>query len=213
MIEIGLTGGIGSGKSTVADALVARGAILIDADRIVRELQEPGRPVFAAMVERWGEQIIGADGRLDRAAVAAIVFNDPDELESLNAIVHPAVLEQIATRRETLSSGDSVVVLDIPLLARGDGRPIRDEYRAMAGIVVVDVDPELAVHRLVTQRGFSEVDARARVSSQAGRKDRVALADFVIDNSGDRAALEAQIDRCWEWITSLPGTGASARSG
>lgn len=203
MIEIGLTGGIGAGKSTVADGLVARGAVLIDADRIVRELQEPGRPVFEAMVERWGERIVADDGTLDRAAVASIAFNDDDELKALNDIVHPAVGKEMARRQKELKGTDAVVVLDIPLLVRPDGESIADQYD-VAGIVVVDVDPEIAVERLVAFRGFSEDDARARIANQATREQRAAVADRVIDNSGDRAALEPQIDEVWDWMRSLP---------
>jgi dephospho-CoA kinase len=203
VIEIGLTGGIGAGKSTVADGLVARGAVLIDADRIVRELQEPGRPVFEAMVERWGDRIVGEDGTLDRAAVAAIAFNDEDELKALNDIVHPAVGKEMARRQKELKGTDAVVVLDIPLLVRPDGESIADQYD-VAGIVVVDVDPEVAVERLVSFRGFSEADARARIANQATRAQRAAVADRLIDNSGDRAALEPQIDEVWAWMRALP---------
>src|SRR5690606_3485624 len=116
VIEIGLTGGIGSGKSTVAALLVERGAVLIDADAIVREVQEPGTPVFAAMVERFGPGIVAPDGTLDRAAVAAIVFADREQLEALNGIVHPAVSDEMTRRREALAATDATVLLDIPLL-------------------------------------------------------------------------------------------------
>lgn len=206
MIEIGLTGGIGSGKSSVADRLVDRGAVLIDADRIVRELQEPGQPVFEAMVERWGDAIVADDGTLDRAAVAERAFGDEDELEALNGIVHPAVGTEMAERRKEVESTDAVVVLDIPLLVKADGESIIDRYKNLAGIVVVDIDPDLAVERLVAHRGFAEKDARARMKNQASRDARRAVADFVIDNSGDLAALDAQVDRCWAWIQSLPVT-------
>lgn len=197
MIEIGLTGGIGSGKSTVAAMLVEKGAVLIDADAIVREVQEPGTPVFRAMVERFGEGIVAEDGTLDRAAVAAIVFSDPDELKALNEIVHPAVADEMTRRREALAVTDATVLLDIPLL-------VESQYSGLAGIIVVDVDPELAVERLVRYRGFTEDDARARISRQASREERLAIADFVIDNSGDLDHLREQVERCWEWIQSLP---------
>ncbi|MFQ5557161.1 MAG: dephospho-CoA kinase [Acidimicrobiales bacterium] len=203
MIEIGLTGGIGSGKSSVADALVARGAVLIDADRIVHELQSPGTDVFEAMVQRWGERIVAPDGTLDRAEVAGVVFSDPDELEVLEAIVHPAVGREIATRRAALEGTDAVVVLDIPLLVRGADEPVRDEYRRLAGIIVVDVDPEVAVDRLVRDRGFDERDVRDRLANQVARDVRLARADFVIDNNGDRDALEEEVGRCWAWIEGL----------
>ncbi len=203
MIEIGLTGGIGAGKSTVADALTERGAVLIDADRIVHDLQEPGAPVFLAMVGRWGDRIVSADGHLDRAAVAGIVFDDADELKALNDIVHPAVAAEMAASREFLADTDSIVVLDIPLLVPADGESPRAPYSDLAGIIVVDIDPEIAVERLVSQRGFSRADARARIASQAGREARLAVADFVIDNSGSHESLHRQIDAAWQWAKSL----------
>lgn len=203
MIEIGLTGGIGAGKSTVADGLTERGAVLIDADRIVRELQMPGAPVFEEMVRRWGDRILTPDGTLDRAEVAKIVFADPSELEALNDIVHPAVADEMASRREALKSTGSVVVLDIPLLVRADGEPIKDTYENLAGIIVVDTDPDTAVARLIEYRGFSEDDARARIANQASREARLAVADFVIDNSGDLAGLSPQIDAAWKWALAL----------
>lgn len=207
MIEIGLTGGIGSGKSTVADALVEKGAVLIDADRIVRELQEPGKPVFEAMVERWGTKIVAKDGTLDRAKVAAIAFSDEDELKALNDIVHPAVGKEMVDRRKAVEGTDAVVILDIPLLVRADGESIADQYANLAGIIVVDIDPELAVTRLVKYRGFTESDARARIANQASREARRAVADRVIDNSGTLDELEPQIRFVWSWIQTLPHPG------
>lgn len=206
VIEIGLTGGIGAGKSTVAEALTARGAVLIDADQIVHELQRPGDSVFDAMVERWGDRIVCSDGNLDRGAIAAIVFSDKSELDALNDIVHPAVAREIEARRSTLEHTDSVVVLDIPLLVRTDGEPLNDTYSDLAGIIVVDVSPSDAVRRLVEYRNFSESDARARIASQASREARLAVADFVIDNSGDLDMLDSQVDHAWTWACSLSTT-------
>jgi len=203
MIEIGLTGGIGAGKSTVADGLTERGAVLIDADRIVRELQVPGAPVFEAMVKRWGDRIVALDGSLDRAEVARIVFADQDELKALNDLVHPAVADEMASRRKALESTDSVVVLDIPLLVRADGEPLKDTYANLAGIIVVDADSDAAVTRLVEHRGFTEEDARARIANQASREDRLAVADFVVDNNGNLDDLSSQIDAAWKWVCSL----------
>jgi dephospho-CoA kinase len=197
VIEIGLTGGIGSGKSTVAQGLVARGAVLIDADAIVREVQAPGSPVLARMAEAFGDDVLTPDGALDRARVAAIVFSDPDRLAVLNGIVHPAVVDEMTRRREALNDSDATVVLEIPLL-------VESGYENLGGIVVVDVDPDVATQRLVAHRGFSEADARARISRQASRDDRLARADFVIENQGDLATLEQRIDQCWAWISSLP---------
>jgi dephospho-CoA kinase len=198
MRVVGLTGGIGSGKSTVAAKLVARGAHLVDADKIVRELQEPGQPVFLAMVERFGPGIAAADGRLDRQAVADIVFADAAALADLNAITHPAVRQEIGRRARVHEGTDHVVVLDIPLFDRvATTVPV-------GGVLVVDVPPELQVERLVRFRGFSEVDALARIGQQQSREARLADADFVIDNSGDEAALDAEVERAWAWIRSLP---------
>ena len=178
--------------------------MLIDADEIVRDLQAPGQPVFEAMVSRWGACVIAADGTLDRGAVAALVFDDDDELAALNAMVHPAVGEEMAARRAELArvSPQAVVVLDIPLLVRPDGEPIAEQYRDLAGIVVVDASAETAVHRLVKHRGLSEDDARARIARQASREQRLAVADFVIDNDGRLEELESQIDACWDWARS-----------
>jgi len=196
VLLVGLTGGIGAGKSTVSAGLAARGAVVIDADAIVRELQAPGQPVLDAMVERFGPGILHDDGTLDRQAVADLVFGDDESLADLNAIVHPAVAAEIARRLEAEAGTDHVVVLDVPLLVES-GR------NDLAGLIVVDTDPEVAVRRLVEQRGFTESDARARIARQASREERLARADLVIDNNGDRAALEAEIDRAWAWIRSL----------
>ncbi|MCB0977413.1 MAG: dephospho-CoA kinase [Acidimicrobiales bacterium] len=196
MLLIGLTGGIGSGKSSVSARLATFGARVIDADAIVRELQEPGGPVLEAMVERFGGGILLPDGRLDRQAVADLVFTDNEALADLNAIVHPAVGAEIARRLEEASVTDDVVILDVPLLVESG----RDD---LAALVVVDVDPELAVERLVTHRGFKETDARARISRQASREERRAKADRVVDNSGSIDELNAQVDDLWEWIESL----------
>ena len=203
MVEVALTGGIGAGKSTVSAALAQRGAVLIDADEIGREVQQPGGAVFAAMVQRWGDAVVAADGALDRAAVAAIAFADRAELAALNAIVHPAIGAEMAARRRAVS-GAEVVVLDVPLLVRPDGRMAHEIAAGVAGVVVVDAEEEVAIGRLVEQRGFSEGDARARMARQASREARLAVADFVIDNSGSRSQLEAQVGACWAWIHSLP---------
>ncbi|MDP6867952.1 MAG: dephospho-CoA kinase [Acidimicrobiales bacterium] len=196
MLEIGLTGSIGSGKSTVAALLVERGAVLLDADAIVREIQEPGTPVFAAMVERWGDGIVADDGTLDRQAVADRAFGNVDELAALNAIVHPAVADEMTRRREALAGTDATVILDIPLL-------VESGHEGLAGIIVVDVDPELAVERLIKYRGFAETDARGRIARQASRTDRLARADVVVDNSGSLEDLIAQVDNVQAWLDGL----------
>jgi dephospho-CoA kinase len=197
---VGLTGGIGSGKSTVSALLRARGAVIVDADALVRELQEPGTPVFAAMVERFGPGIVAADGSLDRQAVADVVFNDPEALAALNGIVHPAVGAEVYARIAAHEGTDDLVIADIPLLAEGKSAI------KMSGVLVVDVPTETQVRRLVDFRGFAESDARARISRQASREDRLATADRVIDNGGTLEELAAQIDGVWAWLVGLPDT-------
>jgi dephospho-CoA kinase len=197
VLVVGLTGGIGSGKSTVSALLAAKGAVVVDADAVVHELQRPGTAVFEAMVDRFGNAIVAADGSLDRSAVADIVFNDPDALADLNGIVHPAVGAEIVRRMDELSTTDAVVVLDVPLMVESArGYPV-------AGLIVVDVDPEVAVRRLVEHRGMREDDARARIARQASREERRARADVVIDNSRSLDDLAAQVDRAWRWIEGL----------
>lgn len=196
MLLIGLTGGIGSGKSTVSAGFARRGAVVVDADAIVHELQAPGQPVLAAMVERFGPQILDDAGALRRQAVADLVFGDPEALADLGAIVHPAVGREIAGRLDALAGTDAIAILDVPLLVES-GRS------DLAALVVVDVDPDLAVARLVEHRGFREDDARARIARQASRDERRARADIVIDNHGSIEDLEAQIDAAWQQIVAL----------
>jgi len=199
VLLVGLTGGIGAGKSTVSALLAARGAVIVDADQIARDLQSPGSPVLDSMAERFGAHIIRDDGSLDRAAVAAIVFGDSPEakaaLADLNGIVHPAMQAEIARQIEVNADTDRVVVLDFPLL----GENPRDD---IAATVVVDIDPEVAVQRLVDFRGMDETDARNRIASQISREERLASATHVIDNSGDQAALERQVDALWHELRS-----------
>ena len=197
MILVGLTGGIGSGKSTVSGLLQARGAVIIDADAIVREVQQPGSPVLAELAQKFGSDVLAEDGSLDRQAVANIVFTDPDALKSLNAIVHPAVGREMNERMIAQRASNNVVVLDIPLLTE-------NPREGLQGRIVVDIPVELQVQRLTSFRGFDEADARARISRQATRQERLDQADFVVDNSGGLEDLIPQIDLLWAWLTSLP---------
>jgi dephospho-CoA kinase len=200
MIVVGLTGGIGAGKSTVSAMLAERGAVIVDADVIARDLQGPGSPVLAQMAERFGEHIVLDDGSLDRAAVAKIVFNDKQALTDLNGIVHPAMQDEIRRQIDEHRGTDTVVVLDFPLLGEN---PRKD----LAATIVVDVPPEVAVERLVEQRGMEPDDARARIASQISREERLATATHVIDNAGDRQALEGEVERVW---ASLQGALVAA---
>ena len=196
MILIGLTGGIGCGKSEVSRLLENRGAVIVDADLIVRELQQPGAEIFLRMVEMFGDKVVAADGSLDRAAVANEVFNDAETLGKLNLLIHPVVRRVMNERVESYRSTDDVVVLDIPLL-------VENPREGLDGILVVDLDPQIAIERIVDQRKMSIDDAKARVSRQSSREQRLAIANHVIDNSGDRDALAKQVEIAWSWITSL----------
>lgn len=197
MILVGLTGGIGAGKSTVSSILAERGAVIVDADRIARDLQSPGSPVLAAMAERFGDHIILDDGSLDRGAVAEIVFNDADALADLNGIVHPAMQDEIRRQVEAHRDSDRVVVLDFPLLAENP----RDD---LDETIVVDVPHDIAVRRLVESRGMDEKDARDRIASQVSREQRRAIATHVLDNSGDLDELRRQVDEVWSAIEPAP---------
>ncbi|MBV8979990.1 MAG: dephospho-CoA kinase [Acidimicrobiia bacterium] len=195
MLVVGLTGGIGAGKSTVSRLLADRGAVIVDADLIAREVVEPGGPAYQGVVDRFGSAVVLADGQLDRPALAEIVFSDPDALKDLNAVVHPAVGVVIAERLAEESATDHVVILDVPLLVesgRGD----------MAGTIVVDCPPEEALRRAVA-RGLPEDDVRRRMANQVTREERLAKADFVVDNSGGESALPAEVDKAWTWIQAL----------
>jgi dephospho-CoA kinase len=168
---------------------------VVDADGISREILEPGGEAFQPVVQRFGDRILGAGGRIDRPALAAVVFGDPDALNELNGITHPVIGKVMAERMTRLAASHQMVVLDIPLL----NIATKDRF-SFGAVIVVDTPEDVAVERLVAQRGFSEKDARARVAAQITREERRALADLVLDNSGDRAALEREIERCWAWL-------------
>ncbi len=192
---IGLTGGIGSGKSAVTDRLARHGAEVVDADLIVHEIQRPGGAAFAPMLERFGEGIRAPDGTIDRPALARIVFNDPAARAELNAIVWPFVGERMRERAEELAATDHVAVFSIPLL-----RPEHRDRLGYRAIVVVDCPTEVAVERLVGSRGMDRDDALARVAAQMGRDERLKWADFVVDNSSTLEHLDAEVERLWRWI-------------
>jgi len=214
MLAVGLTGGIGAGKSTVAELLVSRGAVLVDADRIAREVVEPGGPAYQPMVDRFGPGILDPDGRIDRPSVAALVFGDPAALADLNAITHPAIGAAMTALKDGYAGTDEIVVLDIPLL-----KAVHREMLELAAVVVVDTPTEVALDRLVRTRGMSRRDAEARIASQVDRRTRLAEADLVVDNSGDRAHLVAEVDRVWEALEVLAdqvrrnGAGAGPGAG
>jgi dephospho-CoA kinase len=195
MLVVGLTGGIGAGKSTVSRLLAAHNAVIVDADLIAREVVEPDGPAYQGVVDRFGKEVLLPDGHLDRARLAEIVFNDADALKDLNAVVHPAVGAVIAERLAEEAPADHVVILDVPLLVES-GRS------NTAGTIVVDCPPEEALRRAVA-RGLPEDDVRRRMANQVSREERLAKADFVVDNSGPESALPAEVDKAWEWIQTL----------
>ncbi|TFV46869.1 dephospho-CoA kinase [Blastococcus sp. TF02A-35] len=190
MLRIGLTGGIGSGKSTVSTLLAARGATVVDADRIAREVLEPGTPGLDAVVAEFGGGVLTDAGALDRPALAAVVFADDAARARLDAIVHPLVRARSAELVADVPA-DAVVVNDVPLLVETGQAGSYDL------VVVVEADPEVRVARLVT-RGLTEADARARIAAQATDEQRRAVADVVLDNSGTREQLAEQVERFWE---------------
>ena len=202
MLLVGLTGGIGAGKSTVARLLAEHGAVVIDADSIVRELQQPGTDVFRAIVDRFGSHVVAADGTLDRVRLADIVFRNDDARSALNGIVHPAVYAVMSERIAAVKDEDRVVVLDIPLLAEAGGSG------GMDAVVVVEADEDMRVARVVAERGLDPEDVRARMAAQASSEQREALADVVIRNNGAVEDLEAQVADVWEQLRARLGASA-----
>ncbi|GAA3493482.1 MULTISPECIES: dephospho-CoA kinase [Streptomyces] len=190
MLTVGLTGGIGAGKSEVSRLLVRHGAVLIDADRIAREVVEPGTPGLAAVVKAFGEEILAEDGSLDRPRLGALVFSDPEKLATLNSIVHPLVGAR-SRELEEAAPEDAVVVHDVPLLTENGLAPLYDV------VIVVDASPGTQLDRLVRLRGMSEEDARARMAAQATREQRRAVADIVVDNDVPLDALERRVEEVW----------------
>ncbi len=192
-MRMGLTGGVGAGKSTVAALLAEHGAVVIDADAIAREVVEPGTPGFDAVVAKFGDGVVGRDGRLDRPALAAIVFADDERRAELNAIVHPLVGQRVG-ELSAAAPDDAVVVYDVPLLVEND------MAAGFEAVLVVEAPVELRLQRLAG-RGMSEADARERMRSQASDEQRRAVADELIRNDGDRDQLAAQVEQVWRRLT------------
>jgi len=201
MFLVGLTGGIGSGKSTVAALLAQRGAVIVDADQAARDVVEPGQPAFDALVERFGPGIVGPDGRLDRPALAAIAFADEEARAALNAITHPATGAEV-TRRIAEAPAGAVVVIDVPLLVESKMQ------RLYTMVLVVEAPTAVRLDRL-EGRGLAREDAAARMKVQATDAERRAVADVVIDNGGELDALEAAIDVVWDEILRRQAEHAS----
>lgn len=201
MLTVGLTGGIGAGKSEAVRLLAARGAVIIDADRIAREVVEPGTEGLAAVVREFGEEILTPAGTLDRERLGGIVFADPERLRALNAIIHPLVRDRSARLQEAAVARDpdAIIVQDVPLLAENG---LQDLYDA---VLVVDASEETRLDRLVRLRGMAEADARARMAAQAGRAERRAVADIVLDNDGSLEELREQVDRAWQYLRERAG--------
>jgi dephospho-CoA kinase len=198
MLMVGLTGGIGAGKSTVAAMLAERGAIVVDADAIAREVVEPGTPTLAKLVERFGSGILRPDGSLDRPALAAVAFVDDATRKELEAITHPAI-GALAWERDAAAPEGAVIVHDHPLLVETGLAELMDV------VVVVDAPAEVQLDRLLRFRRMSEADARARMAAQATREDRVAAADVVIDNAGTVEELVPQVEALWQRLRRQVG--------
>ncbi|MCL4448242.1 MAG: dephospho-CoA kinase [Actinobacteria bacterium] len=222
MLTIGLTGGIGSGKSTVGTMLVDKGAFLLDADQIAKEVVLVGKPAYKKIVKRFGTTILTKDGSLDREALAEVVFSDSDALADLNSITHPQIGKEILQRLSKLAAEEStakdahlgealdkerIVLLDIPLLAEskdiGTGRFFEGKEGGLLGTIVVDAPEEVCSKRLIEKRGMNPSDVALRMRSQASRETRAQIADFIIDNSGTLQDLKKQVDMAWEWISGL----------
>lgn len=208
MLKVGLTGGIGAGKSEVARLLAARGALVVDADRLARDVVEPGTPGLSAVVEEFGPEVLRADGALDRARLGSLVFGDAGARGRLEAIVHPLVAQRSAALMAAAPPG-AVVVYDVPLLVEND---LAGDFDV---VVVVDAPEDVQLRRLVEGRGMLAADARARIAAQATRQQRLAVADHVIDNAGSLNDLERQVDQLWAQLRRvLAASGEShAESG
>lgn len=206
MLAVGLTGGIGAGKSAVADMLVERGARLIDADVVARQVVAPGGPAYQPVVDRFGPKVLAPDGTVDRAALAAMVFADPGALADLNAITHPAIGVEMLRQRGALSSTDEIVVMAIPLLTAAHRESV-----GLDVVVVVDCPSAVALDRLVQRRGMDPDDAKARIAAQVSPEDRLADADYVVANDGSLDELQSEVERLWEWLLERRARRAAGR--
>jgi dephospho-CoA kinase len=198
VLLVGLTGGIGSGKSTVARLLEKRGAVVFDADLLAREAVEPGTPGHAAVIDRFGADVLAPGGELDREALASIVFADPAARRDLEQIVHPEVRRLFAEGTEAYRDTDRVVVFSAPLLVE------TGMHTAFEILVVVSATVATQIERLMRQRGMSEASIRARIDAQAPLEDKAAVADFIVDNEGTFDELESQVDRLWTDLSARP---------
>ncbi len=196
MLLVGLTGGIGSGKSTVARMLEERGAVVFDADLLAREAVEPGTPGHTAVIERFGADVLAPGGELDREALASIVFADPSARRDLEQIVHPEVRRLFADGSEAYRDTDRIVVFSAPLLVESG------MHTAFEILVVVSATVATQIERLMRQRGMSEAAIRARIDAQAPLDDKAAVADFLVDNEGTLAELESQVERLWHDLSA-----------
>lgn len=206
MIRVGLTGGIGSGKSEVSRRLAALGAVIVDADVAAREVVAPGTVGLKRIVETFGDDVLTAEGTLDRERLGAIVFADPERRAALNAIVHPLVGEWMATAEQAAAESggpDVVVVHDVPLLAENGLAKLYDR------VIVIDVPTEVQLSRLVNERGMAEDQARGRMAAQSTREQRLAIADIVIDNSTTLDDLDRRVREVWEQLVSHPNPSES----
>ncbi|WKK22492.1 dephospho-CoA kinase [Streptomyces olivoreticuli] len=200
MLTVGLTGGIGAGKSEVSRLLASYGAVVVDSDKIAREVVEPGTPGLAAVVAEFGPEVLTAEGALDRARLGAVVFADPERLAALNAIVHPLVRARSA-ELSAAAAPDAVVVHDVPLLAENGLEALYDL------VVVIDAGTRTRLERLVRLRGMTPDEANARMAAQATREQRLAVADFVIDNDGPLEALAPQVEKVWAQLRERAAHG------
>jgi len=198
VLLVGLTGGIGSGKSTVARLLEKRGAVVFDADLLAREAVAPGTPGHAAVIERFGADVLAPGGELDREALASIVFADPSARRDLEQIVHPEVRRLFAEGSEAYRDTDRVVVFSAPLLVESG------MHTAFEILVVVSATVATQIERLMRQRGMSETSIRARIDAQAPFEDKAAVADFIVDNEGTLDKLESQVERLWNDLSARP---------